>query len=264
MGSLQIENIKVNFERTGNGKTTIVFLHGASCSSDFFKFQMQNKKLSENYDLISVDFPGHGNSGIYEDTSLYSIPHFADVLVKLYKELGIEDSILVGNSIGGNVILQSLSQLNGVSKIMLVASSPAGIPPAANMYLPNPNIPFFFIGKPSTEEVKVINDVVFSTEEFLSLITDSISKSDSKLREAWFPNSQNTPTQDEVEILKNLEIPVAVVYGKNEAVYNLEYMEKLPYKNLWKDKVQVIANTKHFPFLEAPEEFNRLLINFVS
>jgi len=77
-----------------NSKDTIVFLHGSGLSHIVWSLTEQFFS-NKNYNVISIDLPGHGNS---EGPCLDSIEKIADWLEKVFIELNLKNIILVGHS----------------------------------------------------------------------------------------------------------------------------------------------------------------------
>ena len=97
---INLENKNVYASDAGQGiessKDTIVFLHGSGLSHIVWSLTEQffsNKK----FNVLLIDLPGHGNSeGIFLDT----IEKIAYWLEKVFKELKLNNIILVGHSQG--------------------------------------------------------------------------------------------------------------------------------------------------------------------
>lgn len=118
---MQVNNIQLNVEQSGNGEMAMIFLHfwGGSVNS----WREVTGLLESQYRCISIDARGAGDSGISENS--YSIrDHAADVLA-LIQQLGLTRYIIVGHSMGGKTAqLAAASHPEGLAGIVLVASSP--------------------------------------------------------------------------------------------------------------------------------------------
>ena len=97
---INVENKNVYASDAGQGiessKDTIVFLHGSGLSHIVWSLTEQffsNKK----FNVLSIDLQGHGNS---EGPCLDTIEKIADWLEKVFKELKLNNIILVGHSQG--------------------------------------------------------------------------------------------------------------------------------------------------------------------
>ncbi len=102
----QIENKSIYASDAGQGidtkKNTIVFLHGSGLSHIIWSLTEQFFS-NKNYNVLSLDLPGHGNS---DGPCLDSIEKIADWLEKVFKKLDLNNLILVGHSQGCLEILE--------------------------------------------------------------------------------------------------------------------------------------------------------------
>ena len=102
----QIENKTVHASDAGQGidnkKETIIFLHGSGLSHIVWSLTEQFFS-NKNFNVLSLDLPGHGNS---EGPCLDTIEKIADWLEKVLVELNLDKVILVGHSQGCLEILE--------------------------------------------------------------------------------------------------------------------------------------------------------------
>lgn len=75
---------------------TLVFIHGAGCTGGVFAAQTSAFAGSQ-----ALTLPGHATPGEPE-----SIAEMADAVADALRERGIDDAILVGNSMGGAIALE--------------------------------------------------------------------------------------------------------------------------------------------------------------
>ncbi len=101
-----MENKNVHASDSGQGidtkKNTIVFLHGSGLSHIVWSLAEQFFS-SKNFNVLSLDLPGHGNS---DGPCLDSIEKIADWLENVFDKLKLKDLILVGHSQGCLEILE--------------------------------------------------------------------------------------------------------------------------------------------------------------
>jgi pimeloyl-ACP methyl ester carboxylesterase len=264
MSFLNIKSSKIYYHQKGDSNKTIVFLHGNSLSSNLFKFQFEDENLSNKYRLIRFDFPGFGRSEHDAEQKTYSFSGFAEILSELYKQLDITNSVLVGNSMGGHIIFEALEYMKGVKGIFINGAPPISIPPASDIFLPNPAIPIFYKNEKTNEELDVLVKAMVNDPKFEKDVKAELKKVDPNFMKEWVKNMQVKIPKDEVEIVKNTNIPIAVVHGVNDRFLNLEYLKKVPFNNLWRDKICEIQEAGHLPFLEKAKEYNKYLIDFCT
>ena len=103
-----------------NSKDTMVFLHGSGLSHIVWSLTEQFFSY-KNFNVLSIDLPGHGNS---EGPCLDSIEKIADWLEKVFKELKLYNIILVGHSQGCLEALEySFKYKERLKKIVFVGGS---------------------------------------------------------------------------------------------------------------------------------------------
>ena len=108
----QLENKNIHASDSGQGidinKDTIVFLHGSGLSHIVWSLAEQFFS-SKNYNVLSIDLPGHGNS---DGPCLDSIEKISDWMEKVFDKLKLKNLILVGHSQGCLEILEYLSLIH--------------------------------------------------------------------------------------------------------------------------------------------------------
>ena len=101
-------------------KTTIVLMHGSGLTHIVWSLHEQFY-LSQGFNVLSVDLPGHGNS---EGPSLKSIEEISDWLKSLMLKADVSKIILVGHSQGCLVGIDFASRYpEFIEKLVLVAGS---------------------------------------------------------------------------------------------------------------------------------------------
>jgi len=114
------EGKAINYESRGEGRSTVLLLHGYMESIYMWDFLVP--QLSEHCKVIAVDLPGHGNSEMLD--KVLTMPEMAEVIVALLAELKIENVAICGHSMGGYVALALASEYpKVVSKLVLYHST---------------------------------------------------------------------------------------------------------------------------------------------
>ena len=92
----------LNFSMSGNGKNTLVLLHGFMENSSIWNDM--EKYLSKDFTLLKIDLPGHGNSEIIAET--HTMELMANEVKKVLDKLQLNRNIhILGHSMGGYVSL---------------------------------------------------------------------------------------------------------------------------------------------------------------
>ena len=121
---VNIQNKRVYASDAGQGidtsKDTLVFLHGSGLSH--IVWSLTEQFFSKNkFNVLSIDLPGHGNS---EGPCLDSIENIAEWLEKVFKELKLNEIILIGHSQGCLEALEySFKNERRLKKIVFIGGS---------------------------------------------------------------------------------------------------------------------------------------------
>lgn len=87
----------LNFEKKGNGKETLVLLHGFM--ENLSIWNDMESHLSKDFTLLKIDLPGHGKSDIL--TEVHTMELMADEVKKVVDNQNLEKLHLLGHSMGG-------------------------------------------------------------------------------------------------------------------------------------------------------------------
>ncbi|HSN49691.1 MAG TPA: alpha/beta hydrolase [Bacteroidales bacterium] len=102
----QYKNLPIHYTLQGKGEKTLLFVHGAFINKEYWAEQV--KYFSNDYQIVTLDLPGHGASG--KDRSYWTMEVFGEDVCALIKELQLKNVILIGHSMGGDVILEAASR----------------------------------------------------------------------------------------------------------------------------------------------------------
>ena len=101
-------------------KDSIVFLHGSGLSHIVWSLTEQYLS-NQDYNVLSIDLPGHGNS---EGKCLKSIEEISNWLEKVFNELNISDLTIIGHSQGCLEALEYYSKYSKrVKRLVFVGGS---------------------------------------------------------------------------------------------------------------------------------------------
>ena len=122
--NFQLENKNIYASDAGQGidqnKETIVFLHGSGLSHIVWSLTEQFFS-NNNFNVLSIDLPGHGNS---DGPCLDSIEKIADWLEQVFNKLNLNNLILIGHSQGCLEALEYYYKFkNKVDKIIFIGGS---------------------------------------------------------------------------------------------------------------------------------------------
>lgn len=254
------------YESSGKG-ASVVLVHGNSFSSWSFAKQVCGS-LGKKFHIVAVDLPGHGRSSDAVDpAAVYNLPGYASALVGLINDLGLENAVFAGWSLGGHVLLEAAHNLTQASGFMIFGTPPIGVPPTGNEFLTtSPAAGLGFVSNWDNNLLELYVSSIFApgTADMPDFFFKDAKRTDGESRAQLLASVGTANYSDEVTIVQNLTAPLAIVHGGKDQLVNLAYIQQLNIPNLWGGKVHVISEAGHTPQWEAPEKFNSLLSQFVK
>ena len=255
---INIQNKSVHASDAGQGinisKDTIVFLHGSGLSHIVWSLAEQFFS-SKNFNVLSIDLPGHGNS---EGPCLDSIEKISDWLEKVFEKLNLNNLIIISHSQGCLEALEySLKYKDRLKKLVFVGGSyrmPVNedlIDLASNgdsdavklmMKWGYEGSKKFIGGNPIERIIKSPRDI----SEILAV--DLIACNNYK---------------NGSEAAKAITCPVMLVLGELDKMVNLEFGKK--FANLVKNsKTHIIEGCGHMIMIEKAFEMREKVLEFLK
>lgn len=112
-----INNVDINYIDYGEGKNTVVLLHGWGQNIEMMK--MIGDRLQKYNRVVIVDLPGFGSSS--EPDCIWTMYDYTDCIHELLKSLKVTNPIMVGHSFGGKISLIYASKYQ-TQKLVLFGS----------------------------------------------------------------------------------------------------------------------------------------------
>ena len=100
--AVSADGIEVCYETRGAGAPALVFVHGWSCDRSYWSQQVGH--FAGRHQVIAIDLAGHGESGLGRHA--WTMAAFGDDVVAVIEQLELEDIVLIGHSMGGDVIAE--------------------------------------------------------------------------------------------------------------------------------------------------------------
>ena len=254
----QLENKNIHASDSGQGidtnKDTIVFLHGSGLSHIVWSLAEQFF-LSKNYNVLSIDLPGHGNS---DGPCLDSIEKIADWMEKVFDKLKLKNLILVGHSQGCLEILEYSSRYKErLKKLVFVGGS--------NKMPVHPDL-IELAQSGHSDAVKLMMKWGYEgSKKFIGgNPVEKIIQSPRDISEilAVDLNACNNYSNGS-EAAKVIDLPSMLIFGELDKMVNLEAGKK--FSNLIKNSTtHVIKGCGHMIMIEKAFEMREKILEFLN
>ena len=108
-GATSVDGIHIAYEAGGDGAPALVFVHGWSCDRGYWEGQVE--PFSHRFTVVAVDLAGHGQSGL--GRRAWTMAAFGDDVAAVVERLELQRVVLIGHSMGGDVIVAAARRLPG-------------------------------------------------------------------------------------------------------------------------------------------------------
>lgn len=248
-------------ERVGCGTQPLILIHAGF--SDRRDWTHQFNEFGKKYLTVAYDQRGAGNS-----STIATAFSPANDLKALTENLKSEKSILIGHSLGGAIALDfALQYPEKVSALVLIASGLNGYA-WSNKYSE-------LMGKIwKTLEPEAMTNSFLAADFFeIAMSLPNIKTEICKMTSANFAKVLTWKTFNSEDVLwyfpdpltqlKNLDMPVLVVYGDKDSD-DIKQIADIFNKNIKNVKTYVIKNADHLLNYEKPDELNNLVLDFLE
>ena len=248
--------VSLSYTMAGNGDTSIVFVHGWGISKEYWKEQIE--ELSSDYKVVALDLGGHGQSGHNREN--WTIEEFAKDVRAVIDGLHLNNVILVGHSMGGEIILQTA--LSFPAKVI-------GFIGIDNFKQ--------FVTSFTPQEEKQVSDFMqslksnfdttatmytrlalfprgYSDTNSVNRVIRSIRQTDSAVAIKALESLMYFALKDS-EMISRLPIPAHLIVSDYTAT-NEESFRRAAKAG---SSIRVIKGTGHYPMIEQPHQFTELL-----
>ncbi|KAA3617185.1 MAG: alpha/beta fold hydrolase [Calditrichaeota bacterium] len=277
-GLVETDGIQTFYRKIGSGPILVVVHGGPGLDHSYMLPHWEI--LSKKFTLIFYDQRGTGKTSSKVDSSLISMNQFVEDLEALRTGLNLSKINLIGHSWGGLLAMNyALRYSENINKIILANSiGPSYDDLNSFVYMRNESFTEedveiqktimaksgFVTGDREviTSLLQEIFKVYFDEPSNLQKLNLTISKNTAKnifkinglmLKELVAYNIQNK--------LQNLKIPSLVIHGENDLI-TLESSKKI-LQSLVNARLEIIKNCGHFPAIEQPEQFSKIVSTFL-
>ncbi len=239
-GMVDVGGPQIYYATYGKGEP-VILLHGGLGNSDHWAFQVP--ALAQKFQVIVIDSRGQGRSTRTKAPVTYDTMA-ADVLAVM-DHLHVERAALVGWSDGGEIALKiAIEHPERVTRMFVIGANYD-----ANGSKPRGARAQTFAGY--SAKCKADYQKMSKTPKQFDQLVD------------WLLPVWRTPMGFTKDQLRAISVPTVVADGDHDEIIVLDQIEEMA-KLIPNAKLEVFQNTSHFALWQAPDDFNKALIAFLS
>lgn len=243
-------------EKKGSDTTAILLLHGWGCDSSIFSFIESG--LSAESAMVTLDFPGHGQSG--EPPEPWGVAEYAEQVQALLKELSIDRVRIVAHSFGGRVAIYLAShQPELVEKLVITGGAGIRKPVSQSQQKRQRHFKRYNAMLGALKGVKPLAPVV---EKWQTALRERFGSPDyNKLNENMRKTFVKVITEDLFPMLSEITAPTLLVWGSEDTETPL-WMGQQMEQSIPDAGLVVFEGRSHFAFIEEWQRFLLIVKEF--
>ncbi len=264
--------IKTRFLSSGEDGPTVILLHGLGASAEVWLPNID--ALARNHQVLVPDLAGFGRSD--KPSPSFSPLDYASIIDDFLKALNVKKASLIGHSLGGGIALHYALQFSQkVEKLVLVDC--AGFGKEVIWSLRLMSIPCIgeIISYPTRTGVELffklaVNNPEVITKEFIDFYYQLFNQPGYQTfllkLTRMLVNVRSAKQELLMPIMGSLgkiKRPTLIIWGDKDKVLPLKhaYYGK---KEMANAQLYIMRQCGHIPNLERPEEFNRVVLDFLA
>lgn len=253
---IQLEQNKIRYLEDGKSSDTIILVHGLGASAE--RWQYVIPYFSKKYHVIIPDLIGFG----YSDKPIvdYTINFFVKFLVDFLDSLEIKKCIMIGSSLGGQIVAEFAMQYSQILKKMILVS------PSGFMEYSTPTLEAYMMAafNPDERNTRKAFEMMYgpnngvAANEFLNRMKIPGAQ------EAFISTLMHASrTKIDCEKLSSLSIPTLIVWGTQDVVIPPDNAKSF-FSCLTNCSYVEMAGCGHVPYVDKPEDFSNIVLEFLS
>ena len=246
--ALSSDGVSIRYEAQGTEGRPLVFVHGWSCDRGYWRGQVEH--FARRHRVVTLDLAGHGESGA--GRKVWTMPAFGEDVVAVVEKLGLEDIVLVGHSMGGDVIVEAALRLRGRIAALVWVDVYASLGGSSHRDVDAFMDPFRRDFVTATREF--VERRLFTPDSDSDLVAWVAADMSSAPREIALDAMKHAITNDDAILsgLRELKMPFFAINPDNRPT---------DVASLRRHGVEpiVMPGVAHFLMMEAPADFNHLL-----
>lgn len=238
----------------GQGSPPLVFVHGWACNQGHWEAQLAH--FSATHQVVTLDLAGHGRSG--RGRQEWSMANFGRDVQAVVEALDLREVILLGHSMGGAVILEAarlmperVAALIGVDSLTYERIYPKLEAGEIEIFM----VPF---GANFGEAVRQMVPPMFLPQTEPVLIERVAAEMSSTSAEVGLPAMRGLLEWDLLGALGQNRTPLRCLNAGGRLTETARQRFTAHFE------IITMPGVGHFPMMESPEGFNRLLAEVLT
>jgi len=224
---------------------TLLFVHGAGGNHEIWENQI---KYFSN--AIAIDLPGH-DSGEGRRT----IEEYVEDVKRFCDQKSLKNFVMVGHSMGGAITQKFALTYPEYLRAIVLVSTGARLRVAP--------IIFEEIKRDYNNFLELMKEYAFSNKTPME-VRNKVAELMRKVKpQVIYGDFEACDKFDVMGSLNRISLPTLIICGKDDLLTPVEYSEYLK-ANIRNSELKVIADAGHMVMLEKPEEFNKIMMEFLS
>lgn len=268
---VQVGEVRTRYRTAGEGEPTLVLIHGLGASLESWQWNID--ALANHYRTVALDVVWFGKSD--KPMREVSANYFGDFIVGFLDAIGVRQAVLVGNSMGGMIAVKTaLMYPARVAGLVLVGA--AGFGPELAWWLRLRSlIPMRKFVRPSMSTFRfalrqLVYDPAVVDDDYVRVFVEMANQPGAMeanrrvLRFGVDWRGIKPAALDQIrDSARAIRVPTLIVWGKQDRVVPVSHAH-IARKSIPNARVHIFDRCGHAPMLEKPEEFNRLVAEFVT
>ena len=223
----------------------LLFIHGAGGNHRIWENQTRYFR-----NAIAIDLPGH-DSGDGKRT----VDEYVEYVKKFCDEKSLKNIVMIGHSMGGAITLKFAMTYPEYLKAIVLVDTGAKLRVAP--------IIFEEIKRNYDNVMDLMKKYAFSEKTPVEIKNKTVEIMKRVKPEVFYGDFEACDKFDVMGSLNKINLPTLIICGRDDLLTPVRYSEYLR-ASIPNSTLRVLDDAGHMVMLEKPEEFNKILEDFIS
>lgn len=263
-GFVEVEGARIFYQVQGEGQP-LLLIHGYPLSGDLFA-ENREALVQAGYQVITLDLRGYGRSEALGEQPEGTIESYADDVLAVMDELGVESAVIGGMSMGGPIVFSMYEEApERFDGMILIDTTAAPAPP-----------PEVGVWRGIIEVVRqdgtaaappLVIDEMLTGEARLEqpeLADYLIGIMNEASEQAFIAGAEALATRPDFQpLLPEIDVPALVIVGIQDTIYPIDLAQAMAEAIPGAD-LEIIDDGSHATILEEAREANEEILDWAE